>query len=200
MLSLNNRQLLGRLAAEARVDQLTGVLNRRGFEEHAEVELERAGREGYYLGAATFDIDYFKRVNDEWGHETGDRVLECLGTVLSAETRAPDVVARLGGEEFVALLARADHRQTRAYAERVRRAFATAADLDLPPVTVSAGVTAALAPGSVEELVRAADSALYAAKRGGRNRTVVHETAALRGHGLGALLRQPAEEVDVRGL
>jgi len=174
-----NKRLVARLEAEARIDKLTGVLNRRGFEEHATVELERAGREGYSVGAATFDIDYFKLVNDEWGHDAGDRVLEFLGGVLRAETRAPDVVARLGGEEFVALLTRADCREVQAYAERVRAAFAAAPDLDLPPVTVSAGVTAAVAPQSVEQLLQVADSALYAAKRGGRDRTVMHETAAL---------------------
>ena len=99
---------MARLAEEARVDKLTGVLNRRGFEEHAAIELERARREGYSVAASTFDIDYFKRVNDEWGHEAGDRVLEHLGEVLRAETRGADIVARLGGEEFVAFLPRAD--------------------------------------------------------------------------------------------
>jgi diguanylate cyclase (GGDEF)-like protein len=178
-LSERNERLVVRLEAEARIDKLTGVLNRRGFEEHARVELERAGREGYSLGATTFDIDYFKRVNDEWGHETGDRVLEFLGAVLRAETRTPDVVARLGGEEFMALLTRADADQARAYAERVRAAFAAAPDLGLPPVTVSAGVTAAVAPGTIDVLLQAADSALYAAKRSGRDRTVVHQQAAL---------------------
>jgi diguanylate cyclase (GGDEF)-like protein len=169
-----NRRLVGRLAAEARVDKLTGVLNRRGFEERATVELERARREGYSVGAATFDIDYFKRVNDEWGHETGDRVLEHLGAVLRDETRGVDVVARLGGEEFVALLARVSLDEAHAYAERVRAEFAAPGD---PRVTVSAGVTAAIGPSSVEELLQAADSALYAAKRSGRDRTVAFAEA-----------------------
>jgi diguanylate cyclase (GGDEF)-like protein len=175
----SNKRLVARLEAEARVDKLTGVLNRRGFEEHAALELERAGREGYSVGAATFDIDYFKRVNDEWGHDTGDRVLGFLGGVLLAQTRAPDIVARLGGEEFVALLTRAEGDDVHAYAERVREAFAAAADLGLPPVTVSAGVTADVAPESIEGLLQVADSALYAAKRAGRDRTVVHRSAAL---------------------
>ena len=178
VLSERNRRLVARLATEARVDKLTGVLNRRGFEEQAELEFARARREGYSVGAATFDIDYFKRVNDEWGHDTGDRVLKFLGEVLRAETRGVDVVARLGGEEFVALLPRSDAAEVEIYAERVRAAFA-GADLGVSRVTVSAGVTAALAPQSVDELLPAADSALYAAKRAGRDRVVVHEPASL---------------------
>jgi diguanylate cyclase (GGDEF)-like protein len=172
-LSERNERLVAKLAAEARIDKLTGVLNRRGFEERAAVELDRARREGYSLAAATFDIDYFKRVNDEWGHEAGDRVLEHLGAVLRAETRGVDVVARLGGEEFAALLSRSDEDEGRAYAERVRDAFAAVGDLGVGPVTVSAGVTAAVAPPSIEGGLAVADSALYAAKRAGRDRTVV---------------------------
>lgn len=174
-LSERNRKLVARLAEEARVDKLTGVLNRRGFEEQAARELERARREGYSLGAVSFDIDYFKQVNDEWGHEAGDRVLERLGRVLHAESRALDVVARLGGEEFVALLPRANPVQAEAYAERVRYAFGDHDDVS--QVTVSAGVTADVAPDSIEALLQVADSALYAAKRAGRDRAVVHATA-----------------------
>jgi diguanylate cyclase (GGDEF)-like protein len=165
-----NRRLVARLAAEARVDKLTGVLNRRGFQERAEVELERARREQAWVGAVTVDIDYFKRVNDEWGHDVGDRVLERLGEVLRGESRSSDVVARLGGEEFAALLPGADADEAMAYAERVRDQFARDAGLGLPPVTVSAGVSAAVSPGTVDELLQPADSALYAAKRGGRDR------------------------------
>jgi diguanylate cyclase (GGDEF)-like protein len=168
-----NRRLVARLAAEARVDKLTGVLNRRGFHERAEVEVERARRQDGLLGAATFDIDYFKRINDEWGHETGDRVLEHLGEVLRTESRSADVVARMGGEEFVALLPDVDAEGAWAYAERVREAFARGDGLGLPAVTVSAGVSAAIAPAGVDGLLQSADSALYAAKRAGRDRVLV---------------------------
>ncbi|HEX3277009.1 MAG TPA: GGDEF domain-containing protein [Thermoleophilaceae bacterium] len=168
-----NRRLVARLAAEARVDKLTGVLNRRGFHERAEVEVERARRQDGLLGAATFDIDYFKRINDEWGHETGDRVLEHLGEVLRTESRSADVVARMGGEEFVALLPDVDAEGAWAYAERVREAFAHGDGLGLPAVTVSAGVSAAIAPAGVDGLLQSADSALYAAKRAGRDRVLV---------------------------
>jgi diguanylate cyclase (GGDEF)-like protein len=177
VLSERNARLVARLAAEARVDKLTGVLNRRGFEERAAVEVERARREGYPVGVASFDIDYFKRVNDEWGHDAGDRVLERLGAVFRTESRSVDIIGRLGGEEFVALLPSADSEQTLAYAERVRLAFATSVDREAPNVTVSAGAVSAVRPEGAEELLQAADSALYAAKRGGRDRARLHDQA-----------------------
>jgi diguanylate cyclase (GGDEF)-like protein len=176
-LSERNARLVARLAAEARVDKLTGVLNRRGFEEQAALELERARRDGYSVGVATFDIDYFKRVNDEWGHDVGDRVLELLGAVFRTESRTVDVVARLGGEEFVALLPRSDAERTLTYAERIRSGFATSSEPAVPNVTVSAGVVAAVGPDGVDPLLHAADSALYTAKRAGRDRAVVHDQA-----------------------
>jgi diguanylate cyclase (GGDEF)-like protein len=175
VLSERNERLVARLAAEARVDKLTGVLNRRGFEERAAIEIDRARREHYPVGVATFDIDYFKRVNDEWGHEAGDRVLAALGAVFREESRSLDVVARIGGEEFVALLPCVDAGATLAYAERIRAAFAGAAEV--PNVTVSAGVVAGVASRALEELLQAADSALYAAKHAGRDRAVVHDQA-----------------------
>jgi diguanylate cyclase (GGDEF)-like protein len=174
ILSANNRTLLGKLEDEARVDQLTGVLNRRGFEERLPIELDRARRDGTSVGVVAFDIDRFKRVNDEWGHETGDRVLAHLGAVLRAHTRSADVVARTGGEEFVAVLTGSDAAEAQAYAERVRAAFCAPSDLELPRVTVSAGVTTTEAPDSAGTLLQQSDTALYAAKRAGRDRTVVH--------------------------
>ncbi len=178
-LSERNRRLVTRLRGEARVDKLTGVLNRRGFEERAAIEVERARREGHPVAAATFDIDFFKRVNDEWGHETGDHVLEALGEVLRSETRAVDIVARYGGEEFVTLLPDCGLDEAERYAERVRARFGEGERPGIPHASVSAGVTAALMPESVEALLAAADSALYAAKRGGRNRTVAHRQSGV---------------------
>jgi GGDEF domain-containing protein len=103
-LAEHNRKLVVGLSAEARVDKLTGVLNRRGFDERVEVELEHSRREGGSVAVVSFDLDHFKRVNDDWGHDAGDRVLARLGSVLQGQSRGTDVVARLGGEEFAALL------------------------------------------------------------------------------------------------
>jgi diguanylate cyclase (GGDEF)-like protein len=171
-LSERNRRLVKRLEAEARVDQLTGILNRRGFLEQAPLEPERAAHDGSWLAAVTFDIDHFKSVNDDYGHETGDRVLANLGAILRAETRTIDVVGRVGGEEFVALLGGSDTSRALAYAERVRWRFAEFDDPGLPPVTVSAGVAAAIAPEALDALLSEADAALYAAKNAGRDRAV----------------------------
>ena len=173
LLSLRNRQLVEQVTAEARVDELTQLLNRRGFDEAVERELARAARQGSSIGVALFDLDFFKRVNDEFGHQVGDRVLQRFAGCLRGSLRAGDVAARMGGEEFVTLLPGADLEQTRAYSERVRRALALASDhTETPQVTVSAGASAAVAPSSLEDPLRRADMALYAAKASGRDRTV----------------------------
>jgi diguanylate cyclase (GGDEF)-like protein len=169
-----NDQLLVELTAEARTDALTGLLNRRGFDERASLELARSRRDGSSIAIAAFDLDHFKRVNDEWGHEVGDRVLIHTAQVLAAEAREIDVVARFGGEEFVALLPGADTAAAHAFAERVRDVLAGERFSRLPTVRISAGVLSARAPATVDELLRGADSALYAAKRGGRDRAVIY--------------------------
>ncbi len=167
-----NDELLARLAAEARADALTGLLNRRGFDERAELELTRARRERASLAVATFDIDYFKRVNDEWGHDVGDQVLVRIGSLLRERCRDIDLAARFGGEEFVVLMPGADAADAAAFAERVRAGLARGERPGIPTVRLSAGVDAAIAPACVDELLQGADSALYNAKRAGRDRTI----------------------------
>ena len=172
LLARRSDQLLLRVAAEARTDTLTALLNRRGFDERAEVELARARRDNAWLAIVSFDIDYFKRVNDEWGHDVGDRVLTHFGQVLTACSREVDVVARIGGEEFAVLLPGCATGDAAAFSERVREVLAIT-PTDLPVVRVSAGVAADEAPDELASLVLIADTALYAAKRSGRNRTQV---------------------------
>jgi len=173
LLAKSNERLVESLAAEARVDQLTGLLNRRGFLEGANAELARARRTGSIVVAVSFDIDRFKRTNDEWGHEAGDGVLASLGALLREETRESDLVARVGGEEFVTLLCSSDLSEALQYAERVRTGFAGLEVPDAPSSTLSAGVAAEVAPDELQPLLGQADTALYAAKAQGRNRTVV---------------------------
>ena len=184
-----NERLVARLEDEARVDPLTGLLNRRGLEERMEAELSRARRDSAPLGAIAFDLDDFKHVNDEHGHEIGDRVLVWLGALLKKQARGVDVAARVGGEEFVVLLPRADHQASEAFAERVRRAVAAAGPAsgrgraglsESMRLTVSAGVASAEAPVDGPALLAEADQALYAAKRAGRNRTVVGRPGPIR--------------------
>ena len=171
LLSSRNRKLLVRLAEEAKVDNLTGLLNRRGFAERAEAELARARRDGTRLGVVSFDLDHFKAINDEFGHDVGDRVLVEAAELFRSELRESDVLARMGGEEFVALLPGDAVAEAEAMAERVRAALVATAASSTPAVTVSAGVTAAIAPEDLEDLLRSADRALYRAKFEGRNRT-----------------------------
>jgi diguanylate cyclase (GGDEF)-like protein len=173
ILGARNERLVERLAGEARVDTLTGLLNRRGFHERAEIELARAKRAGTSIAVVSLDIDHFKLINDEWGHDAGDRVLARLGDIFRAETREGDVVARMGGEEFVALLSGSDLEAATDYAERVRLSFAAEPSDGAPRATISAGAAAALAPEAIEPLIHGADSALYAAKGAGRDRLVI---------------------------
>jgi diguanylate cyclase (GGDEF)-like protein len=177
LVSARNERLVERLEGEARIDGLTGLLNRRGFAEAARTELSRARRSGVSIGFVSFDIDHFKAVNDEFGHDVGDKVLVRLGQIFREQTREGDLVGRMGGEEFVALLVDSDVQSSLEYAERMRAAFAVEAPT-LPVATLSAGVTAATSPIQVQPHLQLADAALYAAKRGGRNRAVVDSRLA----------------------
>jgi diguanylate cyclase (GGDEF)-like protein len=173
ILASRNRMLVERISGEARVDELTGLLNRRGFEERSRAELAHARRERTSLAVVCFDLDFFKRVNDEFGHEVGDLVLTNLSECFRREARQIDVVARMGGEEFVALLPGASLEEARSFAERIRVALQRSAPDGVPRVTASAGAAATVAPARLEDLVKAADMALYGAKAQGRNRTVL---------------------------
>ncbi|HTU94551.1 MAG TPA: GGDEF domain-containing protein [Solirubrobacteraceae bacterium] len=167
-----NQALLGRVAAEARTDPLTGVLNRRGLEERGTVEIAHARRDDSPVALAVFDLDHFKRINDRWGHETGDRVLVNLARVLMREARDIDTVARTGGEEFVVLLPDTDLDGAHAFTDRVRTRLADAAPSQLPAFGISAGIVSCPRPDDLATLLAQADSAMYAAKRAGRDRTL----------------------------
>ncbi|HEY3962122.1 MAG TPA: GGDEF domain-containing protein [Gaiellaceae bacterium] len=173
LLMHRNDTLVAQLEQQADTDKLTGLLNRRGFENHAAVELRRARRAEESVAVVAIDIDHFKHVNDEWGHETGDRVLEVAGRALIEQARESDVIGRFGGEEFVALLPGTDSAGGERFAERCREAIRLGSGGALPEVRASAGVAAAMAPEAVDRLLQAADAALYAAKSAGRDRTVV---------------------------
>jgi diguanylate cyclase (GGDEF)-like protein len=126
VLAARNRRLVAQLALEARLDNLTDLLNRRGFSERAELELARARRERSWVSLVSFDLDHFKVVNDEWGHDIGDRVLVATARVSEAELREVDRLARTGGEEFVVLVPGGKAAEAEALAERLRRSLANA--------------------------------------------------------------------------
>jgi len=179
VLERRNEMLMARLAEEARTDPLTGLLNRRGFDEHAARELAHAGRDGRPIAIAIFDIDHFKLVNDERGHAAGDRVLTHMGRALAAQSRAIDVAARLGGEEFAVLMPDCDEAGAESFADRVRGALATPDCSSVPEVRVSAGITVTAVPLDVQTMLERGDSALYSAKRAGRDRTVAYQAPSL---------------------
>ena len=199
MLAARNLRLIERSSEEARIDDLTQLLNRRGFEEGADRELSRAARERTWIGVVAFDLDHFKRVNDEFGHVVGDRVLARFAGCLRASARGTDVVARTGGEEFVALLPGAGLERARLFAERVHLTLraAPSSDHQLPAVTVSAGAAAGFAPDTIEALLKRADAALYEAKAAGRDRTVVDSQRTVTGSLAGLQVREHGEDPSV---
>ncbi|MBJ7417792.1 MAG: PleD family two-component system response regulator [Niveispirillum sp.] len=169
----------------ALTDSLTGLFNRRYLSAHLPRLLDRSGGNNKPVSALLFDIDHFKVVNDTWGHGVGDEVLKEVAQRASRNLRNFDLVARLGGEEFVVVMPDTDGSQAMAVAERLRRRiaeepFAVSAPVGKIDVTISIGV--ALAdwtldaegkPESGDALLRRADTALYQAKRSGRNRVVM---------------------------
>jgi diguanylate cyclase (GGDEF)-like protein/putative nucleotidyltransferase with HDIG domain len=162
------------LASAARTDPLTGLVNRRGFEESFELELERARRSGSSFSLVVGDLDGFKQVNDRYGHHVGDLALERVSRVLMRRKRRIDTVARLGGEEFALLVPDATNRASYMLAERLRAAVGEEFAPGPEHLTVSFGVASYPEHGdSYESLLGAADDALYAAKELGRDRTVI---------------------------
>lgn len=170
-LALRNTRLLQQVERLASVDPLTGLSNRRALSEALERELARSERSCTPLSVVLLDVDHFKKVNDVHGHQMGDDVLRHAGQALARLGRAMDVSARYGGEEFMVLLPNCEAANALEVAERVRVGIAEGAPL---PITASAGVaTAPTCATDSDSLVAAADAALYAAKRAGRDRTVV---------------------------
>ncbi|HBV88371.1 MAG TPA: GGDEF domain-containing protein [Desulfosporosinus sp.] len=162
-------------------DSLTGLANRRYFDEALRTEFYRLKRSGSTLSLIMIDVDYFKKFNDSYGHLAGDDCLRLVGTTLKTIVgRAPDIVARYGGEEFVVILPETDENGVKSLGERIRKAVE---ELAIPHsasdtaeyVTVSLGVVTVYTNGlaSPEKVVALADEALYCAKKGGRNQIAV---------------------------
>lgn len=165
-------ELVARLSDSARRDALTGLLNRRGFEEQLDAELARATRGERPVALILGDVDHFKTVNDRLGHPAGDAVLLRIAGVLEGICRRSDTVARIGGEEFVFIVPDADAEMAFTLAERARVALErTFADEPIP-LTASFGTVSFPVDGTTaDSLLETADRALYAAKNDGRNRS-----------------------------
>jgi diguanylate cyclase (GGDEF)-like protein len=183
-LALANLELRETLRLQALRDPLTGLLNRRFVDEWIDREVGRTDQSGRSFGVIMADIDHFKQVNDLHGHDAGDQLLKGVADTIGASLRPGDLPCRYGGEEFLLLLADVDERVLLERAEQVR---ARVASLQIPyrgglllTVTLSAGV--ALYPhhgASAATVIEAADDALYAAKRSGRNRVALAQLQAL---------------------
>jgi diguanylate cyclase (GGDEF)-like protein len=169
----------------ATTDSLTGLYNHRFFRDALALEIARANRLGYSIGLLMIDVDNFKRVNDTFGHPAGDDVLRNIADVLRGSLRQTDVAARYGGEEFAVVLPGLGPRGVRAVGEKLRRAVRglqpLAADGVTPfPVSVSVGGVSASPPTlNPVDLVRMADTALYEAKRRGKDCVCVEPEALL---------------------
>ncbi|MEJ6787992.1 GGDEF domain-containing protein [Brevundimonas sp. BR2-1] len=170
------REHLELVRRDAMTDALTELANRKAFDEHLAAACDHAETEGGALTLAVLDIDHFKRFNDTWGHQTGDQVLRYVASVLGRTAANPRFAARFGGEEFAIVFPYESAAMVEAALESVRREIASrslrrrSTDDDLGAVTVSAGFAVRRRGESASAFLERADAALYASKRGGRNR------------------------------
>lgn len=179
------QQVNEQLKYQAICDPLTGLFNRRYLDETLRRELQRAARQCHPLAVVLLDIDHFKHVNDTYGHDAGDVVLQAVAEVLQSRTRSNDIVCRYGGEEFVLILPGASLEDTWRRAEelrtRIKYLVVKHYDQSLETVTISAGIAVfPMHAASDEEMVKAADTALYRAKANGRDCVVVAESNSTR--------------------
>jgi diguanylate cyclase (GGDEF)-like protein len=159
-------------ASEARIDSLTGLANRRALEEILAAEISRAQRFAHQLAVVLLDLDRFKEINDSFGHAAGDVMLRAVSRLLTSLARQGDTVSRWGGEEFVVVLPETDLAGAQRFAERLRRTI-EAHSVGEMQTSASCGVATMLPEDTVEDLLGAADQALYQAKTNGRNRTEI---------------------------
>ncbi len=173
-LALTNVRLQEELHALAILDPLTGLYNRRYMQEYLEQEISRAARIQGSIGIVLLDIDHFKKLNDHYGHDAGDKVLERLASVLQSQIREGDICCRYGGEEFLLILPGSGYQATMERAETLRKVVSQTQfhyeGTNLGSLTISLGVSAYPKYGnSSETLIRAADQSMYEAKVKGRN-------------------------------
>ncbi len=176
--AFQNIKMYEKVQELSNIDPLTTLYNRRYFTEQLERMVQEAGRSQRPLGIIMLDVDFFKRVNDNWGHKAGDDILRFMGKTLKNNTRKVDIVARYGGEEFVIILHNTDTEGSRNVAEKLREAIEKSyimADGNQLNITSSFGVSSYPKSAQLpEQLVKTADTALYVSKEEGRNRVSVY--------------------------
>lgn len=158
--------LVEQVRVMARADMLTGLANRRAWEESLPREVARAARAARPLSVAVIDLDYFKEVNDAGGHQAGDQALRSVAAAWASQIRDVDLLARYGGDEFALVMPDCDSEQGAAIVDRLR-------EMTPPELSFSAGIATWDGDESITDLVRRADEALYSAKKAGRSRTVI---------------------------
>lgn len=169
-LFLYKRYILNKLAASAIHDALTGVFNKGYFDEYLDYEIARAVRKNRTFCLVMLDIDHFKHVNDNYGHNRGDYALKALAETVGSCKRNTDVLARVGGEEFIVLLPDTAIADAIKLAERIRKTVEDFSFEEIGRMTISLGVTEFKQTDQKEHLLKRVDSALYRAKENGRNR------------------------------
>lgn len=180
------RRSLENVRREAHTDSLTGIANRRSFDDRLKTALCDAQENEESLSLLMIDIDYFKKFNDSFGHQLGDKVLQLVARILKTQIKGRDTVARFGGEEFAVILPATKLGGAAALAEQIREAVASRRIVqkrtgeDFGSITLSIGAAALCGDELGEALIKRADEALYAAKREGRNRVVTEQSLSKR--------------------
>jgi diguanylate cyclase (GGDEF)-like protein/PAS domain S-box-containing protein len=164
---------IDRLVSDSVTDALTGLYNRRYFNNNLKAESERSDRYGSYLSLILFDVDYFKKYNDTFGHTEGDKVLSMIGNIIKKCIRQSDSGCRYGGEEFAVILPQSNIDSARVVAEKIRKRVESETAESNDGVTISAGISQYLIKQNLTEFLKNSDSALYKAKESGRN-CVIH--------------------------
>jgi diguanylate cyclase (GGDEF)-like protein/PAS domain S-box-containing protein len=172
---LQMTEKLSQMEKMALLDSLTGLANRRYLESIIRSRMEELHRNKWSFGVLFADIDNFKRINDAYGHDIGDRVLQMVGLTLNSASRYSDMIGRWGGEEFIAVIVNADALKLREIGERLRILVerSSLVDPERIGVTVSIGGAQALQDDTMESLLRRADEKLYEAKKSGKNRLCI---------------------------
>ena len=176
---LRFREISEQLAFQSYIDFLTGILNRRGLFNTIIPIAYLAERNSSYVGIMMIDIDYFKHVNDTYGHQTGDEVLKAVALMIKSNIRSSDIIGRYGGEEFLIYLSPVNPDSLPEIAEKIRHSIERSTEI-IVPITVSIGVSSGIIKGGVEKavakLIKRADTYLYVAKNSGRNKVVMKDT------------------------
>ncbi|WP_457748873.1 diguanylate cyclase [Sulfurimonas sp.] len=169
----NRIEMEKKLEKMATIDSLTGIYNRYKIDDEINLQIARCERYKEVFSIIMFDIDFFKVVNDTYGHDAGDRVLKVLSQLISKHIRVTDIFGRWGGEEFVIILSKTGEDEAFIIAEKLRKIVENYTIDGKYNITISSGVTQYIAPQSREELIKKVDEGLYLAKEKGRNQVVV---------------------------